>query len=112
MGKSTISPLLPSCRHLLIPGDVPPLDLREPTGVTRLRFAPKVVMGNDSSDVMVEGSFLYERKGPKDDRFPLDADSDFISKRNVKKGDALKLALNSSETKALYDGALQALSRS
>ena len=93
--------VMPTSSHS---GDVPPLDLREPTGVTRLRFAPKVVMGNDSSDVMVEGSFLYERKGPKDDRFPLDADSDFISKRNVKKGDALKLALNSSETKALYDG--------
>lgn len=64
-------------------GNVLPIDLREPTDVTRLRFAPKVVMGNDSSDVMVEGAFLYERKGPKDDFFPLDADSDFISKRNV-----------------------------
>lgn len=93
--------VMPTSSHS---GDVPPIDLREPTDVTRLRFAPKVVMGNNSSDVMVEGAFLYERKGPKDDRFPLDADSDFISKRNVKKGDALKLALSSSETKALYDG--------
>ena len=93
--------VMPTSSHS---GDVPPIDLREPTDVTRLRFAPKVVMGNDSSDVMVEGAFLYERKGPKDDYFPLDADSDFISKRNVKKGDALKLTLNSSETKALYDG--------
>ena len=85
-------------------GDVPPIDLRQPTDLTRLRFAPKVVMGEDGSDVMVEGAFLYERKGPKDDYFPLDAGSDFISKRNVRKGDALKLVLNSSETKALYDG--------
>lgn len=85
-------------------GDVPPIDLREPTDVTRLRFAPKVVMGSDSSDVMVEGTFLYERKGRKDSCFPLDACSDFISKRTVRKGDALKLALSSRETKALYDG--------
>lgn len=85
-------------------GDVPPIDLREPTDVTRLRFAPKVVMGSDSSDVMVEGTFLYERKGHKDSCFPLDVSSDFISKRTVRKGDALKLALSSRETKALYDG--------
>lgn len=85
-------------------GDVPPIDLRKPTDITRLRFAPKVVTGSDGSDVMVEGALLYEKKGRKDSCFPLDANSDFISKGNVRKGDALKLALSSSETKALYDG--------
>lgn len=99
-GSSSVT-VMPTSSHS---GDVLPIDLREPTDVTRLRFAPKVVMGNDSSNVMVEGAFLYERKGPNDDRFPLDAGSDFISKRNVRKGDALKLTLSSSETKALYDG--------
>ena len=93
--------VLPTSSHS---GDVPPIDLREPTDVTRLRFAPKVVMGSDSSDIMVKGAFLYERKGSKDSCFPLDASSDFISKRTVRKGDALKLALSSRETKALYDG--------
>lgn len=101
IGDPSSVTVVPTSSHS---GDVPPIDLREPTDVTRLRFAPKVVMGNDSSDVMVEGTFLYEKKGRKDSCFPLDENSGFISKGSVRKGDALKLALNSSETKALHDG--------
>lgn len=84
-------------------GDANPVDLRAPSEQTRLRFLPKVVKNDKLPKNSVEGAFVYERKGKNDDEFPSDRGEDFISKGAVKAGDTLKLILDTSETRTLYD---------
>ena len=84
-------------------GDANSIDLRPPSEITRLRFLPKIVKNNKQPENSVEGSFVYERKGKSDDNFPSECDEDFLSKRTIKAGDALRFTLDSSETRTLYD---------
>lgn len=84
-------------------GDANPIDLRPPSEITRLRFLPKIVKNNKQPENSVEGLFVYERKGKSDDNFPSERGEDFLSKRAIKSGDALRFALDSSETRTLYD---------
>lgn len=84
--------------------DATPLDLRTPTESTRLRFVPKIVDNTGHPENNVEGTFIYERKRKIDECFPSDNGGSFFSKQDVSTGSALKLALDSSETRALYEG--------
>ena len=84
-------------------GDANPVDLRTPSEHTRLRFLPKIVKNDKQPENSVEGSFVYERKGKNDTDFPSERGESFLSKRTVKVGDALKLTLDTSETRALYE---------
>lgn len=84
-------------------GDVNPIELRAPSEHTRLRFLPKIVKNSKQPENSVEGSFVYERKGKNDADFPSERGEEFLSKRSIKTGDTLKLTLDSSETRSLYD---------
>lgn len=84
--------------------NVTPIVLEGQSDRIRLRFLPKFVTNNAEPTNIVEGYFAYERKSVNDQAFPLDCGEEFVSKRTVKKGDALKLYLNSSETRKLYYG--------
>lgn len=87
--------------------DATPLDLRIPTETTRLRFVPKIVDNMGHPENSVEGIFVYERKRKSDECFPSDNGGSSFSKQDVSSGSALKLALNSGETKTLYEGLLK-----
>ncbi len=84
-------------------GDATPVNLRKPSNVTRLRFLPKVVENGTEPRNCVEGSIVYERKGKKDDKFPSERGDTFLSKGTIMASDTLKFALDTSETRALYD---------
>jgi hypothetical protein len=84
--------------------DVSPILLNEKTDLIRLRFLPKIVTNRTKPANNVEGTFTYERKGKGDDVFPLDCGADFVSRQTVKKDDALKLRLDTNETKNLFEG--------
>lgn len=84
-------------------GDATPVNLREPSDVTSLRFNPKVVKNDKEPQNCVEGTFVYERKGKNDDKFPSERDDTFLSKSTIKASDTLRFALDTSEARALYD---------
>lgn len=84
-------------------GDATPVNLREPTDLTRLRFEPKIVKNDKEPQNSIEGTFVYERKGKNDDSFPSERGEDFLSKGSLNASDTLRFSLSSSETRALYD---------
>ena len=81
--------------------DIP---LRQSTDQTRLVFSPTIVDNSKTPENSVSGKLLYERKAKGDELFPSDRGDDFISKRSVRKDDALEIALSTSEVRALYLG--------
>lgn len=70
----------------------------------RMYFDPVLVTNPRHPENSVEGTLVYEHKGKHDASFPLDKDSDLVSRQTIKKGDALKLKLRTKETRALYEG--------
>jgi hypothetical protein len=83
--------------------DVSPITLNDQTTLVRLRILPKIVANRANPANNVEGIVTYEKRGSIADAFPLDCGADFVSRQTVKKDDALKLRLNSTETRNLYD---------
>jgi hypothetical protein len=83
--------------------DVSPITLNDQTTLVRLRILPKIVANRANPANNVEGIVTYEKRGSIADAFPLDRGADFVSRQTVKKDDALKLRLNSTETRNLYD---------
>ena len=84
-------------------GITQPIDLRNATDFTRLQFHPKIVRNESKPQNSVEGSLVYEVKMKKDPRFPYDKQEELVTKGAVKTGGALRLDLNSKETRQLYD---------
>ena len=63
----------------------------------------KIVANGANPANNVEGILTYEKRGSIADAFPLDRGADFVSRQTVKKDDALKLRLDSAETRNLFD---------
>ena len=84
--------------------DASPITLNDQTTLVRLRLLPKIVANRANPANNVEGILTYEKRGSTADAFPLDRGADFVSRQTVKKDDALKLRLDSTETRNLYDG--------
>lgn len=84
--------------------DASTIELRDSTDKTRLVFEPTLVNNWKEPDNSVEGTLIYERKAQTDPLFPSQKNGDFTSKIDIKKDDALKIHLSSSETKKLYLG--------
>lgn len=78
--------------------------LRDQTEYTRIAFEPVLVNNEKEPNHSVEGKLVYERKGKKDKLFPSESGASRISKKNIQAADTLEIALNTSETRALYDG--------
>lgn len=78
--------------------DCTPIVLRE-TDQVRLVFLPTLVDNFDNPRACVQGAFVYQRKGKKNEWIPLNTDS----LTSVKKGESFKLDLHSSELLALGD---------
>lgn len=70
------------------------------TGTTRLVFRPLLVDNTGNPSAAAKGAFVFQRKGPKD----LWADLPAETFAGFKKEDAYKLALDSGETRILFDG--------
>jgi hypothetical protein len=84
--------------------DASPITLNDQATLVRLRLLPKIVANGTNPANNVEGILTYEKRGSIADAFPLDRRADFVSRQTVKKNDALKLRLDSTETRNLYDG--------
>lgn len=83
--------------------DVSPIVLNDQATLVRLRLLPKIVANRANPSNNVEGILTYEKRGSVADAFPLDCGADFVSRQTVKKDDALKLRLDSTETRTLFD---------
>lgn len=83
--------------------DVSPIILNDRATLVRLRLLPKIVANRANPSNNVEGILTYEKRGSIADAFPLDRGADFVSRQTVKKDDALKLRLDSTETRTLFD---------
>lgn len=70
----------------------------------RMYFEPVLVTNPKQPGNSVSGKLVYEHKGKNDSVFPLDRENEFVSRQTIKKGDALKLNLDTGETRALYEG--------
>lgn len=84
--------------------DATPFDLRSQTAQTHLFFDPVLVNNTKEPSNCVSGKLIYERKKPKDTVFPSGESTEVISKKTIKSGDSLELSLDTSETKALFQG--------
>jgi hypothetical protein len=71
--------------------------LRE-TDITRLVFRPMLVDNPSIPEAAVKGTFTFQRKGPQEQW----VDVETIPLSQLKKGDAYKLAIGSSEVLTLY----------
>ncbi|PWM32585.1 MAG: hypothetical protein DBX94_05845 [Coriobacteriia bacterium] len=71
--------------------------------LTRMTFKPGVVNNLKDPSNSVHGKIVYERRGKEDEPFPSECAQEFIGKKSIHKGDALELALNTGETRNLYD---------
>lgn len=71
--------------------------LRE-TDITRLVFRPMLVDNPSIPEAAVKGTFIFQRKGPQEQWVDVEA----IPFSQLKKGDAYKLAIDSSEVLTLY----------
>ncbi|TKB66265.1 MAG: hypothetical protein E8D52_18085 [Nitrospira sp.] len=71
--------------------------LRE-TNITRLVFRPMLVENPSTPAAAVKGTFMFLRKGPRDEWVEVET----IPLSQLKKGDAYKLAIDSSEILLLY----------
>lgn len=85
--------------------DASPISLKK-SGITRLRFLPKLVDNPNDPQKSVAGKIVFERKKKTDTVFPSDNQSpnSKITKGSVKTGDWLELNLDTSEVFALYEG--------
>jgi len=83
--------------------DASPITLNDQTTLVRLRLLPKIVANRANPANNVEGILTYEKRGSIADTFPLDRGADFVSRHTVKKDDVLKLRLDSTETRTLFD---------
>lgn len=83
--------------------DVSPIVLNDKATLVRLRLLPKIVANRSNPSNNVEGILTYEKRGSIADTFPLDRGADFVSRQTVKKDDVLKLRLDSTETRTLFD---------
>ena len=83
--------------------DVSPILLNDQATLVRLCFLPKIVSNRTNPANNVEGDLVYEKRGKNTEIFPLDRGADFVRRQTIKKDDALKLHLNSTETRNLYD---------
>lgn len=84
--------------------DATPFDLRPQTAQTHLFFDPVLVNNTKEPSNCVSGKLIYERKKSKDADFPSEESAEVISKKIIKSGDSLELSLDTSETKALFQG--------
>lgn len=84
--------------------DASPITLNDQTTLVRLRLLPKIVANRANPANNVEGILTYEKRGSIADAFPLDRGADFVCRQTIKKDDALRLRLDSTETRNLYDG--------
>lgn len=84
--------------------NVSPITLNDQATLVRLRFLPKIVSNRTNPVNNVEGDLVYEKRGKNTEKFPLDRGADFVGRQTIKNGDALKLHLNSAETRNLFDG--------
>lgn len=71
--------------------------LRE-TDITRLVFRPMLVDNPSIPEAAVKGTFIFQRKGPREQW----VDVETIPLSQLKKGDAYKLPIDSSEVLTLY----------
>ena len=71
--------------------------LRE-TNITRLVFRPMLVDNPSIPEAAIKGTFMFLRKGPRDEWVEVET----IPLSQLKKGDAYKLAIDSSEILLLY----------
>lgn len=71
--------------------------------LTRITFKPGVVNNLKDPSNTVHGKIIYERRGKENEPFPSECAQEFVSKRDIHKGDALELTLDTSETRNLYD---------
>ena len=71
--------------------------LRE-TDITRLVFRPMLVDNPSIPEAAVKGTFIFQRKGPREQW----VDVETIPLSQLKKGDAYKLSIDSSEVLTLY----------
>lgn len=79
--------------------DTNPIILKE-TETIKTTFYPTLVDNEKDPKCSVNGKLTHEKKCKKDDKFPTEK----YSKRDVKIGDILEIALSTAETKKLYDG--------
>lgn len=84
-------------------GITEPIDLRNATDFTRLQFHPIVIQNENEPSNCVKGSLVYEKKRKRDPGFPYDKPEELVTKGTVKAGGALRLDLDTSETRKLYD---------
>lgn len=84
-------------------GITEPINLRNATDFTRLQFHPKVIQNENEPSNCVKGSLVYEKKRKRDPGFPYDKPEELVTKGTVKAGGALRLDLDTSETRKLYD---------
>ena len=84
--------------------DASPFNLHQRTDTLQFYFKPTFVKNPKEPSNSVEGKLIYERKGKSDNSFPLDNSPEKISRKSIKKGDSLELALSTEETMALYQG--------
>lgn len=71
--------------------------------LTRMTFKPGVVNNPNNPNNSVHGKIVYERRGKENEPFPSECAQEFIDKRDIHKGDALELTLDTGETRNLYD---------
>lgn len=83
--------------------DASSITLNDQATLVRLRLLPKIVANGTNPANNVEGILTYEKRGSIADAFPLDRGADFVCRQTIKKDDALRLRLNSTETRNLFD---------
>lgn len=77
------------------------------TKTLRLRFIPQIIDNKNEPNKSVSGKLLYERKQKSSDLFPSEdphTEEEKTSRGSIKAGNWTEIALDSSETYALFEG--------
>lgn len=70
------------------------------TDMVRTSFVPDLIQNDKNPECCVSGKLIHERKQKKAEKFPTQS----ISKKDIRVGDAMEIALSPDETKRLYEG--------
>jgi len=82
-----------------VTADCTPIILNE-TDRLQLMFEASIIDNFKNKENSVSGTLIYRKKKVSDQEFPLE----IASKKNVKVGEILKISLDTSETKRLFEG--------
>lgn len=81
--------------------EVSPIVLKE-TERVKTKFEPKLIVNDKFPEKSVSGKLIYEKKRLSDEVFPSDIEK--LSRKSVKVGELMEIALGTSETFNLYKG--------